>query len=208
MVMRPTALSPADALQYLKEGNRRFVQGSPLRPNQDETRRRTTHSQGQSPFCTILTCSDSRVPVELVFDQGIGDIFVIRVAGNVVGTNELGSIEYAVEHLGTPLVVVLAHTNCGAVTAVCDQGLLPGNLRDLSANILLAVEEARSTHTILTKDELVQKAVKCNLWKSVDDILSSSPPIRWNVQNGSVVLAGALYDICSGEVSWLERQSE
>ncbi len=203
--MSTTALSPAHAIQYLKEGNRRFVQGSPLNLNQDETRRRSTHSQGQSPFCAILTCSDSRVPVELVFDQGIGDIFVIRVAGNVVGTNELGSIEYAVEHLGTPLVVVLAHTNCGAVTAVCDQGLLPGNLRDISAKILLAVEEAKRTHTGLTKDELVQKAVECNLWKSVDDILGSSPPIRWNVENGSVVLAGALYDIRSGEVSWLER---
>ena len=110
-----SGISADEALRLLKEGNSRYVDGKPQHPRQDRARRALTAAQGQHPLAAVLTCSDSRVPAEIIFDQGIGDLFVVRVAGNVAATDEIGSIEYAVDHLATPLVVVLGHTQCGAV---------------------------------------------------------------------------------------------
>ena len=116
-----SGISADEAMRVLKEGNARYVEGKLQHPHQDRARRALTAAQGQHPLATVLTCSDSRAPAEIIFDQGIGDIFVVRVAGNVAATDEIGSIEYAVDHLAVPLVVVLGHSQCGAVTAVRGQ---------------------------------------------------------------------------------------
>jgi carbonic anhydrase len=123
-----TTVSADEAIRLLTAGNDRFVAGKPQRPNSDLDRARSTAKNGQAPFAAVLACADSRVPVETVFDRGIGDLFVVRVAGNVADPGTLGSIEYAAEHLGTPVVVVLGHTQCGAVTAAMDNTELYGNL--------------------------------------------------------------------------------
>ncbi len=129
------SLSADEALKMLKDGNARFVEGKATHPHQDAARRALTAGQGQHPVATVLSCSDSRAPVELLFDQGIGDLFVVRVAGNVAATDEIGSMEYAVDHLNTPVVVVLGHSQCGAVTAVVEGAKLPPSIGALVAPI-------------------------------------------------------------------------
>src|SRR5688572_4328071 len=137
-----TMLSGEDALTALKDGNTRYIAGKPIHPNQDAARR-TTVAKGQNPFATVLTCSDSRVPVELLFDQGLGDTFVVRVAGNVSDTDEVGSIEYGVGHLNTPLLVVMGHTSCGAVKAVLEGLQVHGSIPALVDNITPAIAQAK-----------------------------------------------------------------
>jgi len=196
--------TPDHSLKLLEEGNFRYVTESRLHPNQCSVRRSITASQGQQPFATVLACSDSRVPVEIIFDRGIGDIFVVRVAGNVLGGSELGSVEYSVDRLRVPLVVVLGHTGCGAVTAVVQEGLLSGNLRGLSEKILPAVEKARHSHPGLNSDQLVPEAVKANVFAVVEETLASSRSIKTKSESGQVKVIGAIYDSRSGHVEWLE----
>ncbi|MCA9730151.1 MAG: carbonic anhydrase, partial [Candidatus Eisenbacteria bacterium] len=142
-------MTPDQALEALKAGNDRFVTGTSLFPHLDRKRRYET-AKGQTPFVTVIGCSDSRVPIEALFDQGIGDVFVIRVAGNVCDTDEIGSIEYGVDHLGTPLMVVLGHESCGAVTAVVKDAEIHGSIPKLVDNIGPAVATARKFHPSLT----------------------------------------------------------
>lgn len=129
-----TPLNSDTALAALKDGNARFVAGKPTRPNQDAARR-TDVAKGQNPFAALISCADSRVAPELVFDQGLGDLFIVRVAGNVANTDEIGSSEYGVEHLGAPLLVVLGHTKCGAVAAVMQGAEVHGNIPGAVKNI-------------------------------------------------------------------------
>jgi len=198
-----SGISADEALRLLKEGNARYVEGKPQHPHQDRARLALTAAQGQHPLATVLTCSDSRVPAEIIFDQGIGDIFVIRVAGNVAATDEIGSIEYAVDHLAVPLVVILGHSQCGAVTAVLDDTKLPPNIADLVAPIKPAVDKAREANPDAAKDVLLKAAITGNVWQAVEDMLRQSPIIREKVRDNQVQVVGALYDLDSGQVQWL-----
>ena len=195
--------SADEALRLLKEGNVRYGDGKPQHPRQDRARRALTAAQGQHPLAAVLTCADSRVPPEIIFDQGIGDLFVVRVAGNIADTDEVGSIEYAVDHLGTPLVVVLGHTQCGAVGAVLDDAKLPPNLAALVAPIKPAVDKAREANPDAAKDVLLKAAITGNVWQAVEDMLRLSPLIRERVKDGRAQVVGALYDLDSGQVQWL-----
>lgn len=138
--------SPAQALARLEKGNARFAAGKTVHSHTTAARIANIAKEGQHPFATVITCSDSRVPVEEVFDQGVGDVFVIRVAGNVCDVDEVGSIEYGVDDLETPLMVVLGHTECGAVTAVVTQAELHGSIPQLVDNIEPAVAKAQESH--------------------------------------------------------------
>jgi carbonic anhydrase len=196
-------ISSDEALRLLKEGNARYVDGKLQHPHQGPERRALTSGQGQHPLAAVLTCSDSRVPPEIIFDQGIGDLFVVRVAGNVSATDEVGSIEYAVEHLGTPVVVVLGHTQCGAVGAVLDGAKLPPNIANLVEPIKPAVDKAREANPQAAKDVLLKAAITANVWQALEDMLRLSPIIREKVRDSQVKLVGALYDLDSGQVQWL-----
>ena len=198
-----SGISADESLRLLKEGNARYVDGKLQHPHQDGARRGLTAAQGQHPLAAVLTCSDSRVPAEIIFDQGIGDIFVIRVAGNVAATDEIGSIEYAVDHLAAPLVVVLGHTQCGAVTAVVDDTKLPPNIANLVAPIKPAVDKAREANPEAAKDVLLKAAINGNVWQAMEDMLRLSPLIREKVKDGQAQVVGALYDLDSGQVQWL-----
>ncbi|MHC1741455.1 MAG: carbonic anhydrase [Syntrophobacteraceae bacterium] len=196
-------LSADQAMTRLQEGNARFSGGSVTHPNCDPARRSLTASQGQAPFVTILGCSDSRVPVELLFDSGIGDLFVIRVAGNVADTDEIGSMEYGVDHLGTPLLVVLGHTKCGAVTATVQEASVHGHIPSIVGKIEPAVEKAKSANPSKGKEALVDDAIKANIWQAIEDTLSESETIRKAVVEGKLKVVGAMYDIDKGTVAFL-----
>jgi carbonic anhydrase len=201
-------ISADEAMRVLKAGNTRYVEGKLQHPHQDRARRALTAGQGEHPLAAILTCSDSRVPAEIIFDQGIGDIFVIRVAGNAAATDEIGSMEYAVDHLATPLVVVLGHSQCGAVTAVVDDTKLPPNIASLVAPIKPAVDKARAANPQAAKEMLLKAAITDNVWQAIDDMLRQSPIIREKVKNNQVQVAGAFYDLDSGQVQWLGQHPD
>ncbi len=199
------APSPNEALKALTEGNGRYAAGAPIHPNLDASRRITV-ATGQTPFASVLSCSDSHVPVEVLFDQGIGDTFVIRVAGNVSDTDEIGSIEYGVGHLHTPLLVVLGHTGWGAVKAFLEGAQLHGSLPKLVDNIAPAVARARKSN--LSGPTLSAEAVKWNVWTSIDDVFKNSEEVRNLVKTGKLTVVGAVYDVESGKVNWLGGHPE
>lgn len=196
-------ISADEAMRVLKAGNARYGEGKLQHLHQDRARRALTAAQGQHPLAAVLTCSDSRVPAEIIFDQGIGDIFVVRVAGNVAATDEIGSMEYAVDHLAVPLVVVLGHSQCGAVGAVLDDTKLPPNIASLVAPIQPAVDKAREANPQAAKEVLLQAAITDNVWQAINDMLRQSPIIREKVKDNQVQVVGALYDLDSGQVQWL-----
>ena len=201
-------LSPDQAAGRLKEGNGRFTSGKPEHPNADADRIADTAKNGQHPFVTLLSCSDSRVPVELIFDQGIGDVFVVRVAGNVCDVDEIGSIEYGTDHLGTPLLVVLGHTQCGAVTAVTTGAEVHGNIPPLVENIKPAVAMAQKSHPDLHGKDLVPAAIEANVWQAMDDLFRVSPVTRERVKSDKLKVVGAIYEIETGKVNWLGQHPE
>ncbi|MBF8273024.1 MAG: carbonic anhydrase [Magnetococcales bacterium] len=194
-------VTPDDALTRLKEGNARFVAGALTHPNLTAARIAETFSGGQHPFATIISCSDSRVPVEHVFDQGIGDLFVIRVAGNVADVDEIGTAEYGAGHLGTSLVVVMGHTKCGAVTAVLKGDKVGGNIPALVDNIIPAVERAKGKG--LTGDAILLEAIKENVRQSMTDLSGHSEELAHLIKEGKIKVVGALYHIENGQVEWL-----
>lgn len=208
-----SALAKPDAeqaLAMLKEGNKRFSQGVPMRPHLTLERVREAASANQADFAyaTILSCSDSRVPVEAIFDAGIMDLFVVRVAGNVCDTDEAGTIEYGVGHVKTPLLVVLGHTKCGAVTAVAKavQGEthdLEANIPPLVENIEPAVQRAQEAHPDVKGDALIPPATEENVWQSIQDLFTRSVALRDAARAGAVRVVGAVYDLESGVVKWL-----
>lgn len=189
------------SLMLLREGNARFAMGKPQHPHQDAERRAATASQGQEPIATILACSDSRDPVELIFDRGVGDLFVVRVAGNVAGESELATVEYGVGHLNTPLLIVMGHTKCGAVTAVVKGAELHGHLHALAEKIKPAVARVKEETT--EAEEAVPKAIQANVWQTIEDILKQSSEVRAKVEAGQLSILGALYDLEQGKVTWL-----
>lgn len=197
------AVTSEKALENLKMGNQRFVSGQLLHPNLTQEVREQTTQNGQHPYVTIIGCSDSRVPVEAIFDAGIGEIFVIRVAGNVVDTDEAGSIEYGIGHLHTPLLVVLGHTHCGAVTAVARGDEVHGSIPELVDNIVPAVEKAKHEHGSEFNDEMVSAAINLNVWQSIEDLFKVSHEAVELVKENKLKIVGAIYNIESGKVEWL-----
>lgn len=204
-------VSPDQALEVLKRGNARYVAGSPEHPNQDFNRREVTASKGQHPIATVLSCSDSRAPVEVLFDQGIGDIFVVRVAGNVANVDEAASIEYSADHLNTPLLVVLGHTQCGAVSAVAENAEVHGNIPKLVKSIVPAVEKARQRNPKASGEAFLNEAIRANVWQGIEDLFRISPIVGKRVKEGKLKVVGAIYNIDTGAISWMgphDKQDE
>lgn len=197
------AMTADDALKMLADGNARWVADQEKNPNTEPARRSRLADAGQKPQVTILTCADSRIPVERVFDRGVGDLFVIRVAGNVAGTSEAGTIEYGVGHLKTPLLVVMGHTKCGAVAAAASGAEMHGKVGELVSSITPAVERAKRNNPNASSEELVPLAVRENVWQSIFDLYRSSAEIREKTSAGELRVVGAVYDIATGKVEFL-----
>lgn len=193
---------PDAVLARLKSGNGAFVKGTSSHPHQDAARIQEV-AKGQKPVVTVLSCSDSRVPVELLFDQGIGDVFTVRVAGNVADTDELGTIEYGVDHLGTPVLVVMGHTKCGAVTAVATGAEVHGHIPQLVDNISEAVTHTKEKNPNLEGKALVEPAIVENVYQSMADVISKSHLVRERLKAHQVKIVGALYHLDDGSVEWL-----
>jgi carbonic anhydrase len=194
-------VSPADAISRLKEGNGRFTAGNLQHPRQSNEIR-TQLAKNQHPFAIIVDCSDSRVPPEIIFDQGLGDLFVLRVAGNVIDDHSLGSIEYAVDHLGVHLILVLGHQSCGAVKAaketIAAKGKAPGHIQSLVTAIEPAVEAT-------VKGDL-DTTIKANVRNVVQALRSSTPILRTKVDSGEVQVTGGYYSLDTGSVSFLDEK--
>jgi carbonic anhydrase len=193
------AMTPDQALQRLKDGNARFV-ANKMKPR-NWTAKVIATASGQYPFAAVLGCMDSRAPLEIVFDQGIGDLFGIRIAGNVVNEDELGSLEYAVKVVGVKLVVVLGHTSCGAVKGAIDDAKL-GNLTQLLAKIRPAVTAAKCSDS---KDAAcVDKVAAENVRTSMREIKARSTDLAAAIDAGNIKVVGAMYDLATGKVTVLE----
>jgi carbonic anhydrase len=191
-----------EALQKLMDGNKRFVTGTLAQKDLGATKREEL-SKGQNPFAIVLTCSDSRVPPELLFDQGLGDIFVVRVAGNVVDPIALGSIEYAAEHLGSPLLIILGHSKCGAVKATLEaKGKPEGNIGAIVKKIIPAADAAKKKGG--TPDEILEMAIKENAKNVYADVMKNSTIIPHLVQEGKFTIVAGEYDITTGKIEMIE----
>lgn len=193
--------SAKDAKALLVDGNARFVANKPLNKDISEERKKNLVTNGQHPFAIIVSCSDSRVAPEVIFDQGLGDIFEIRDAGNVVDPITLGSIEYGAEHLGAPLIVVLGHEKCGAVKATVDGGEAPENIEAIINKIKPSLEKAKAAGT--SKDDLYEKTADENISNTIADIEASSV-IKKLVEEKKVEIVGAKYHIEEGKVQFIE----
>jgi carbonic anhydrase len=195
------SVAPAEAISKLKEGNGRYTSGSLQHPGQT-TERRTELAKTQYPFAAILCCSDSRVPPEVVFDQGLGDLFIVRVAGNVINNEGLGSLEYTVDHLGTRLILVLGHQRCGAVDAaretIAAKGKAPGHIQSLVTAIKPAVDA--------TAKEDLDATIKANVKHVVDSVRSSSPILKAAVDSGKIQVIGGYYSLDTGAVTFLDEK--
>ena len=191
------AISGESAQQKLIDGNERYVNAKLYHPNQTG-QRRTEVAKGQHPFAAIVSCSDSRVPPEIIFDQGLGDLFVIRLAGNILDDAALGSLEYAVEHLGVKYIMVLGHERCGAVDATVKGGEVPGHISSLVKAIQPAVEKVKNQ-----PGDLLDNAVRANVTMVVQQLKSSGPILEELVKKGDLTIAGARYDLDDGEVTIL-----
>lgn len=201
--------SGPSALERLREGNARFVAGLHGRSELAGEARRNELVAGQEPFAIILGCSDSRVPAEIVFDQGLGDLFVIRVAGNIVAPSLLGSVEFAADRFGTRLVVVLGHSMCGAVTATVDELVRPSetrspNLRSIVDRIRPAVQPLLETNGGKDRDELIRRGVRANILASVSQVRHGSRILETLIEEDGLLVVGAEYDLGSGVVSFFD----
>ncbi len=196
-----------EGLQRLLEGNRRFVSDLGRSDLVASQLRRSVLAAGQEPFAIVLGCSDSRVPAELVFDQGLGDLFVIRVAGNVVAPSQIGSVEFAVERFGTPLVVVLGHSRCGAILATLEQLTRPPeaqsrNLLSILDRVRPSVESLLATELRHDPEALVSEAVRANVRASVNHLRHGSELLEQYLHTGKLLAVGAEYSLESGVVEF------
>lgn len=200
------ALTPMEVIQLLKDGNQRFVNGEALERDFMSQVRQT--AEGQYPMAAILGCIDSRVPHEIVFDKGVGDVFSARVAGNFINTDILGSLEFAAAVAGSKVIVVLGHTECGAVKGACD-GVELGNLTSTLANIapaIYAVGDEVSGPRTSANAEYVQAVAHENVHQTVQNIVDRSPVLRGLVESGDLIVVGAMHDVTSGEVTFYEDE--
>lgn len=201
-----------EALELLREGNRRFVSDITSRDTFESRARRIELAAGQQPFAAILGCSDSRVPVEIVFDQGLGDLFVIRVAGNIVAPSQIGSVEFAAEQFGTRLVVVLGHSKCGAIQTTLEQLTRPvenqsRNLHSIVDLVRPSVEGLLATELKYDHDELVRQAVRANIRASVRQLRHGSDIIENLIRNAGLMVVGAEYSLETGVVDFFDGLS-
>jgi len=198
------AMTPDQVLVDLKEGNKRFVEGR--RMNRDYMAQAEATAAGQYPKAVILGCVDSRVPPEIIFDQGIGDVFVGRVAGNVEDVNLVGSLEFATKVAGSKVVVILGHTSCGAIKGAAD-GVELGNLTELLNDFdapIARADEATEGEANSKNTEFLNLAIEENVRETIANILEQSPIIAEMVENGEIALVGGVYDLSSGRVNWLD----
>jgi carbonic anhydrase len=194
-------LNADTAIMLLKTGNERYIKSQSTHLREDQERRTVTSAHGQHPYVSILSCSDSRVPLETIFDAGIGELFVIRVAGNVADGDEIGSLEYGVGHLQTPLLLVLGHTKCGAVTAAVNNSHVSGSIPLLINKIKPVVVTTMKNKPQLTGDSLILAVTSYNVWQSIETVFKKSEEIRELVKKGEVKVIGGIYDIETGTVS-------
>jgi carbonic anhydrase len=202
-----------EALALLRDGNRRFVADVRSRDSLPSRARRIELAAGQQPFATILGCSDSRVPVEIVFDQGLGDLFVIRVAGNIVAPSLIGSVEFAAEQFGTRLVVVLGHSSCGAIIATLDQLQRPKenqshNLHSIVDLVRPSVEALLATELRSDRAALIREAVRANIRASVRHLRRGSDIIQNLIENDGLMIVGAEYSLETGDVDFFDEPPE
>ena len=198
-----------DALARLREGNQRFVANVRGDAGLTDAARRLALTAGQEPFAIVLGCSDSRVPAELVFDQGLGDLFVIRVAGNIVAPSQIGSVEFAAERFGTRLVVVLGHSRCGAILATLEELGRPTenqsrNLQSIVDRVRPSVEPLLATAVARDPERLVREAVRANIRASTDQLRRGSAILEQLIERDGLRVVGAEYSLDSGEVEFFE----
>jgi len=202
-------LSADDALERLREGNRRFVESGPTLERFGSHRERGQLAAGQHPFAIILGCSDSRVPVELIFDQGFGDLFVIRIAGNIVAPSQVGSIEFAAERFGTRLVVVLGHSRCGAICATLEELRRPSqsqsrNLRSIVDRVRPSVEGLLATELRHDEQLLIENAVLANVRASARHLRHGSEVLEQLIHSDGLRVVGAEYSLETGQVDFFD----
>ena len=197
------AITPFQALDILKEGNKRFINN--LKANRNLLQQANETSDGQHPFAVILSCIDSRTSAELIFDQGLGDVFSVRIAGNIINEDILGSMEFGCKVAGSKIIVVLGHTKCGAVKGACDHVEM-GNLTALISKIQPAVYDEKSEleNRDSSNSEFVEKVAAINVKRSVHAILERSPILKEMIEDGSIGIVGGVHDITTGEVSFYE----
>jgi len=203
-----TKLSPAMSLDLLAEGNMRFVAGTTLQ--RDSIRQVKETTKGQYPYAAILSCIDSRVPVETVFDLGIGDIFSVRIAGNFVNRDILGSLEFACKLAGSKLIVIMGHTSCGAVKGACDMAEL-GNLTQMLGKIAPALDHVETEPSEVRDSsnfDFVNNVARKNVELSIASIKDGSPVLNEMCEKGEIAIVGAMYDVATGAVKFLEGNSE
>lgn len=206
-------ISAIEAIERLRDGNRRFISDIRHLEKLSNHQRRSESVTGQKPFAIVLGCSDSRVPVEIIFDQGLGDLFVIRIAGNIVEPSQIGSVEFAAERFGTRLVVVLGHSQCGAIQATLEQLQRPTNLQ--SRNLLAIVDRIRpavagllTTELRHDPDALMHQAIRANIMASANKLRHGSEIIEQLIQNDGLVVVGAEYSLETGQVDFFDGVSE
>ena len=202
-------ITALEALERLRKGNRRFASDTASGALFTGHMRRLELSSGQEPFAIVLGCSDSRVPAEIVFDQGLGDLFVIRVAGNIVAASQIGSIEFAAERFGTRLVIVLGHTNCGAILATVDELSQPAehqsrNLGSIVDRVRPSVQTLMATELKHDRDALVREAVRANIRASTDHLRYGSEILEHLIEKDGLLVVGAEYSLESGLVNFFD----
>lgn len=197
-------LTPFKALEFLKDGNKRFINN--LKVNRDLLEQVNNYKDNQYPFAIILSCMDSRTTVEHIFDQGLGDVFVLRVAGNVLNDDIIGSMEYACGVVGSKLILVLGHSKCGAIKGACDEVKL-GKLTQLLDKVNISIEEVMEElpNVHKTDNQFIEAVTHHNIIHSLDEILEQSDILNKLFKEGKIGLAGAYYDIDNGEVEFMKE---
>ena len=196
-----SAITPTMAVEILKDGNKRFMNN--LKANRNLLEQANETSDGQHPFAVILSCIDSRTSAELIFDQGLGDVFSVRIAGNIINEDILGSMEFACKVAGSKVIVVLGHSKCGAVKGACDHVEM-GNLTALLSKIQPAVydEKTETENRSSANAEFVEKVASINVKRTVNAIMERSPILKEMIQNGEIGIIGGMHNITDGEVSF------
>ena len=198
------SITPKLALEILKEGNKRFVNN--LKANRNLLQQANETSNGQHPFAVILSCIDSRTSAELIFDQGLGDVFSVRIAGNIINEDILGSMEFATKVAGSKIIVVLGHTKCGAVKGACDHVEM-GNLTALLSKIQPAVFDEKTEHEnrSSSNSDFVEKVAVINVKRTVQAIIERSPILKEMIEKGEIGIVGGTHEITNGEVVFFEN---
>lgn len=202
-------ITAPNALQLLQDGNRRFVAGESTRTPQLTAARRQEIAQAQRPFAIILSCADSRVPPELIFDQDLGDLFVVRVAGNIIEPSQLGSVEFAAEHFGSRLVIVLGHSRCGAITAALQatektsSGESP-HLRSIVDRIRKSIDSLLEAERTTAQETLLERAVRANVSAAVHQMQRESSVLQQLIRKDGLLVTGAEYSLDTGQVDFFE----